>query len=277
MPLDDLPLRPDSAEPPSALPPARASASRPSRWVISISVAVIAIALLAMWWLGRSALEPASPAFTTATEGSVTSPRPKSQGMDLPRVDQSDELLRRLVSALSTHPLISRLLVTPAIARSATLAIVQIGDGRTPASPLAALRPNEHVTITTTPSGPIDPRSYRRWDAATAALVSLSPSDLAQLYVNVKPLFDQAYGDLGHANSDFDPAIVRAIEMLNDTPIPAAPPVLVVKPGYFEHDDAALRSLLPVQRQFLLVGPDNQRMIRGWLKRLASSLDLKIR
>ena len=46
----------------------------------------------------------------------------------------------------------------------------------------------------------------------------MSASEAAQLYVNVKPLFDQAYIELGHQGGDFDTAIVRAIEALGDTP-----------------------------------------------------------
>jgi hypothetical protein len=241
------------------------------------AIVVMVGALLAMWWLGRAQPVPTAPAFTNKTDVAVASLRPKNQPMDLPPVDESDPLLRRLLSVLSTHPLLTRLLATPAIVRGATLAVVQIGDGKTPAATFGVLRPSTRLTITGTASGPIDPKSYHRWDAQTAALVSLPPAELAQVYVNVKPLLDHAYRDLGNLNSDFDKAIVKAIETLADTPRPVTEPVLLSRPGYFEHDDPTLKALLPVQRQFLLVGPENQRQILGWLRRLASSLDLNIR
>src|SRR6185436_9536326 len=143
--------------------------------------------------------------------------------------------------------------------------------------PLKALRPSSRAAMVGTGSGSLDPRSYRRWDAATAALLSLPPEDVAQLYVNVKPLFDQAYQDLGHSDPDFDRAIVKAIETLSETPRLTTEPILLSKPGYVEHEDPALKALLPVQRQFLLAGPENQRQIVSWLKRVASSLDLSVR
>jgi hypothetical protein len=274
MSLDDLPLHDPGAPAPPAAPRA---GNDPSRWIVLGAVAVMAGALLAMWWLGRARPEPAPPAFTSATDASVGSPRPKSQPIALPALDASDELLRRAVSVLSTHPLLARLLATPAIVRNAALSVVQIGDGRTPATPLKPLRPSTRIAIVGAASGPIDPASYHRWDGPTAALTSLAPSDLAQVYVNVKPLFDQAYQDLGHPGGDFDEAVVKAIETLNETPRLTAAPVLIAKPGYFEHDDPALKALLPVQRQFLLIGPDNQRQALAWLKRLATALELKIR
>jgi hypothetical protein len=184
-----------------------------------------------------------------------------------------------MVAALSQHPVLARLLATKGIVRGATLAVVQIGDGKTPSTPLAVLRPGSRLQIlgpATGPTGRIDPASYGRWDGPTSALTSVDPIHAAQLYVNVKPLFDQAYQELGHPNREFEEAITRAIRTLEDTPQLRADPTLARRTSYFEHEDAALRSLLPVQKQLLLVGPDNRRRIMQWLKQLATNLDLKI-
>ena len=109
-----------------------------------------------------------------------------------------------------------------------------------------------------------------------ARLTSIDPIHAAQLYVNVKSLFDQAYQELGNPNGEFEDAIARAIRTLEDTPQVRVDPVLARRSAYFEHEDPALRSILPVQKQLLLVGPDNRRKIMQWLKQLAANLDLKI-
>ena len=77
-------------------------------------------------------------------------------------------------------------------------------------------------------------------------------------------------------SGDFDASIIRAIQVLQDTPNVTTDSDLIRRPGYYEHTDAALRGLPPVQKQFLLIGPDNRQRILAWLKRLASALDLKI-
>src|SRR5262249_30546224 len=220
MALDDLPLHDPS---PSAPEPPRRAAG-PSRWIILVAVIVIVGSLLALWWLSRSRPTPTPPTFTSATDVPVASPRPKSQPMQLPPLDASDELLRQIVSALSQNPILARLITPAAIVRSAAQAVEQIGNGKTPSVSLKPLRPATHVTILGTSSGPIDPRSYHRWDGATAALVSLPPDQVAQAYVNVKPLFDQAYQDLGHVNNDFDRPILKPIHTFNNTPLQPSPP-----------------------------------------------------
>jgi hypothetical protein len=143
--------------------------------------------------------------------------------------------------------------------------------------PLKSLRPPTRLQILGTQSGRIDPLSYVRWDSAVGALTSISPTDAAQLYVNVKPLFDQAFIELGHPAGDFDTAIVAAIGMLDDTPTLKEDPQLLRRSNYFEHENPALRSIPPVQKQFLLIGPDNRRKVMAWLRQFAASLELKVK
>lgn len=275
MPFDDLPLDRPPAPPSAPVPPP--SADSPKRWVIAGAAIVIIAALLALWWMSRAQPRTAIPAPTQATDVAVGSNRPKRQPIALPTIDASDALLRELVSALSRHPLIARFVATDGIVWAAVLAVEQIGDGRTPAVPLKVLRPSSRLAITGGgETGRVDPRTYARWDSTTASLLSINPADAAQLYVNVKPLFDEAYRDLGHPGGDFDASIVRAIQMLQDTPAVSADPELLRRPGYYEHADPALRALPPVQKQFILIGHDNRQKILGWLKRLATALDLKI-
>ena len=275
MAFDDLPLeRATPAPPPFRRPDPRPAS--PTRWVIVGALAVVVAALLALWWMSRAQPRTAIPAPTNATDVAVRSNRPKRQLLDLPPLDASDAFLRDMVASLSHHPLIERLLVTNGIVRAATLAVEQIGDGRTPVEPLKPLRPASRLAVVGTETGRIDPRSYARWDAATSSLVTINPSDAAQFYVNVKPLFDAAYRELGHPDGDFDTSIVRAIQKLSDTPRLTTEPELLRRPGYYEHKDPTLASLPPVQKQFLLLGPDNRQKILSWLTRLATALDLKI-
>src|SRR4030095_13800633 len=168
-------------------------------------------------------------------------------------------------------------LAQPGIVRAAVLAVVQIGDGKTPAVPLDAMRPAERLKLVGGgSSGRIDPTSYARWEGPVRALLDINAADAAQVYVNVKPLFDQAYGELGYPGGNFDDAIVRAIRMLVETPEPAGDPVLLDRPAYFEHEDATLKALRPVQKQLLLTGPEHRRQVVSWLRKFAMALALKI-
>jgi hypothetical protein len=274
MAFEELPLdRPDgSAFDVQTPPPSR------WRWVVAAIAGIAAGAALVFWWMSRSLPETAAPAPTMATDVAVGSNRPERQALDLPALDLSDRFIAGLVAALSQHPTLARLLTTPGLARASTLAVVQIGQGRTPSDPLKVLRPPTHAAISGGgASGRLDPATYARWDDAVGALTSIAPADAAQLYVNVKPLLDQAYVELGHPGGDFDTAVVRAIQTLADTPDQAEPPLLIRRTNYLEHDDLTLRALPPVQKQFLLIGVENRRRVMTWLQQVAANLDLAIK
>jgi hypothetical protein len=273
MPLNDLPLH---ASPPSTRTPPPAS---PTRWIVVGAAVVIAGSLLALRWMIRSQPETATPTPTRAAVTDASTRRPKPEPFDLPALDQSDAVVAGMIRLLSQHPLIARLIATPGLVRQVTLVVQQIGDGKTPADPLRPLRPESRLNILGEAQGRLDPKTYARWDAATSALTSIDPNNAAQLYVNTKALFDAAYRDLGHPNADFDQGIVRAIQTLAATPAVTTDPDLIRhadRPGYFEHADSKLGSALPVQKQFLLIGPGNRARVMAWLKSVAAALELKV-
>lgn len=273
MAYDDLPLRHPASPPP---PPARPTFTA-SRWVVAVAAVLAVGGGLYFWWLTRTPARPAAPAPTTATDVAVGTTRPTRQPIELPSLSASDALVRETIAMLSRHPQLARFLATNQIISTAVLTVEQIGDGKTPAVPLKMLRPGLRLAILGGDTGRIDPASYTRWESNVAALTSVRPNEAAQVYVNLKPLFDQADAEFGHAGGDFDQSLVRAIRMLNDTPEPADDPVLMRRPAYFEHADAALRSLRPVQKQFLLLGPERRSRVRAWLMTFAGTLDLKLK
>jgi len=276
MPYDDLPLgRPTNRPPlPSAPRPAQSSASR---WIIAVAAVAAAAGGLYFWWLTRQPAIPSTPPPTNATDVAVGTNRPSPQPIELPSLDASDALVREFVTTLSHHPQLARLLATSGLVRMAVLTVEQIGDGKTPATPLKVLKPPTRLEILGTESGRIDPAAYVRWESNVGALTGIPPRDAVQLYVNLKPLFDAAYADLGHPGGNFDESLARAIRMLMSTPEPAEEPVLLKRAGFFEHSDAALRALKPVQKEFLLLGPERRRAVRAWLTSFAASADLDIK
>lgn len=283
MPYDDLPLgRPSSPPPLPSSPRGPRGSSLPgrpsaSRWIIAVAAIVAACGGLYFWWLTREPAIPSTPPPTTATDVAVGTNRPSPQPIELPPLDASDAIVREFVSTLSRHPQLARWLATDGLVRATVLTVEQIGDGKTPATPLKVLKPPTRLVILGAESGRIDPAAYVRWESNVGALTGVRAHDAVQLYVNLKPLFDAAYADLGHPGGNFDESLTRAIRMLMSTPEPADEPTLLRRAGFFEHADDTLRALKPVQKQFLLLGRERRNSVRAWLTAFASSAELTIK
>ena len=273
MAFDDLPLnRP--ADPAPMRP--RESSTSTSRWLIVGAGLIVAGSMLALWWLSRAQPPTVIPAPAGVTDPKQGERRPLREPLELPLLAASDAMLRELVRQLSGDSTLGRLLGTRELVRNMTLAVVQIGDGRTPAAPLATLRPSVRLDIGDRGTGSVDPANFQRWESSVRALQSIPARDAARVYVNVKPLFDEAYRELGYPEGDFDVAVVKAIKMLNATPDLTGDLVLQRREGYFEHDNPSLRSLTPVQKQLVLMGPENRRRVLSWLRQVAATLELNV-
>ena len=122
----------------------------------------------------------------------------------------------------------------------------------------------------------IDPASYRRYDLVADLVASLDANGCARLYEGTRPLFQDAYRDLGYPDRDFDQTLAKAMQVLLATPDPPADLELREAVNSWKLADPSLESLAPVQKQLLRMGPDNVRKIKDKLRQMAEALHLSV-
>ena len=105
-------------------------------------------------------------------------------------------------------------------------------------------------------------------------MLSVQPADAAQLYVNVKDLFDAAYAELGHPGGNFDEAIERGhgdfVEELASELIRDAVPEGRVEEGDLEVI-LEVRKTRPKTTKLTRPGPDVDNYAKGVLDALTDS------
>jgi hypothetical protein len=270
--LDDLSFDsgPAPAPPPPATPP----------WT-AILIVVLAVVLGGAWYFAtRRPQQPPAPAAKTVAQTSVDVAQPRRQAepgeaIDLPPLDQSDAIVRTLVSRLSSHPIVAAWLTTGGLIRNIAVVVANVADGETPAKFLTPVRPSRAFT-TKTASGVtrIDPASYARYDGIAAAVDGLDARGVARFYATVKPRIDEAYADLIGPDADFDRTLERAIVMLLRTPIVDEDvQVQPVKMNY-AFANPTLEDLPRAQRQLLRMGPRNVRIVKAKIRAVAGYLGI---
>ena len=270
----DYELRPS----PDVPPPERPNVSK--LWIIA--ALLLGVAAAAIYFLNtarpavapadasRAAPKPAPPAATPRT-----SLGGDSMAIDLPPIDQSDAIVRKLVSALSSHPSIAAWLVTDGLVRNFTVVVANIADGEPPAVHLSRLRPAARFqVIDRNGELTIDPRSYDRYTPLVSAATAIDPTGSARLYATVKPLIEEAHRDLGYGNTSFDATLERAIVRLLSTPV-IGDPVRVVPHGIvYAFEDPRLEKLTPGQKHLLRFGPRNVQAAQQALRNIALALGI---
>jgi hypothetical protein len=197
--------------------------------------------------------------------------------VDLPPLDQSDALVRELVTKISSHPRIAAWLATDGLIRNFAVAMTNVADGHTPARALQSVRPASGFRVVERGGDLfVDLRGYERYDGLAAAVASLDPAGASRLYATLKPRIEEAYGDLGRGGTPVDRTLERAIVLLLQTPVLDDPARLRVEPhgiGY-AFADPEVENLSAAQKQLLRMGPHNVRTVKSSLRALALALGI---
>jgi hypothetical protein len=274
--LDDVRL---SKSGPEVEPPEPPS-SRP--WFLfAAGAAALVVLIVAGYVYFRGSTLPEDSARTETEQvvppraGAGRLPAEPGEDIPLPPLDETDALVRELVSRLSSHPRVAAWLTTDQLVRNFTLVVVNIADGHTPAPRLRPLVPaGKFEVLPRDGQSAIDPRAFERYNGHAAAVSGIDARGAARLYATLKPRLDEAYNELGAPHGDIDTALERAIARLLQTPIVDGPIAVEPAGALFKYADPRLESLSPAQKQLLRMGPTNVRIVQAKLREVARYLGI---
>jgi hypothetical protein len=248
---------------------------RDLRVPIIVLLLVAAVAAAAYFAFFRRASAPASVEIASTPVDSAAS-KPlgaPADAIDLPRLDETDPIVRRLLTELSSHPQIAAWLATDGLIRNFTTVVLNVAEGKTPAALVRVLRPATPFAVRQSGEDlEIDPASYRRYDALADAFASVDAAGAARLYTMLKPRIADGYRELGYPDAPFDAALERAIVSLLRVPVLDGPVRVAPKGIVYRYEDDALEELTAAQKQLLRMGPRNVRLIQEKLRAVAREL-----
>ena len=117
----------------------------------------------------------------------------------------------------------------------------------------------------------IDPATFERYTWITGVFSSLDATGTVELYADLEPLFDEAYGEIGYPGGRFQNALDDALGVLASTPLPEG--YVEVRRGnvLWEFSDAELENLSPPQKHLLRMGPANVRLIQSKIREIQAA------
>jgi len=200
---------------------------------------------------------------------------PPHPEVKIPALDQSDDFVRQMLKNLSPHGKLGEWLRIKNIIRVFVAAIDNIANGKSPRPQLGFLSSGQAFQVTEKGDRIyLDPKGYERFDIITDAIVSFSSSRTVQVYQKLKPLFQEAYRELGYPQKDFHATFIQAMKKILDTPI-VEREVLLREEGkglnYVFIDDG-LENMSEVQKHLLRMGPKNTRKIQQKVREIALAL-----
>lgn len=245
---------------------------------LSLTILFVLAAVAGVYLLFfRTAAEEPAPAerartAETAGEDMLEADIPVFTGVTL---DASDALLRRLAGELSAHPRVGAWLPTSDIIRKITAAVDGVAEGRSPVKQVDFFTPGEAFKVKKSGGREhIDPASYERYAQAAEVFISYNARDCARFYKGLKPLFQEAYRELGYPDRDFDGTLKQALLELLAVPVVEGEVRVTPKVRTYMFADPALEKLSEAQKHFLRFGPESVAAVQIKLRELGLALGI---
>lgn len=214
---------------------------------------------------------PARPAPAPVEQAPVQPAAPPPP--PLPTLEESDELMRQQLSAAGVGPELDRLEQQQNLVQQGTALIDGFSRGLV-LRKLLPLDPPAGAFSVAEEEGQayMDPAGYSRYDDYAEAIATLDTRALVDNFHLMRPLYEQAYGQLGLNPDDFDNALIRMLDRILATPEIEQPIALTRKSVMYQYADPALEELTPMQKQLMRMGPDNIRRVKEQARALREGL-----
>ncbi|MCK7459515.1 DUF3014 domain-containing protein [Idiomarina aminovorans] len=290
--------------------PATQEASRKTTWVVVILIVLAVIAAIVWWWLPASddkkqptetveveqqqstevqvegyedeavepepevEPEPASEEFEPRPEAtapeSEPEPEPESEPIALPELDNSTPTVLQSLDSIEVN---IRPLKSSQLIRDAVVLMDNISNGSIVRERTIVQRPDGRFSVLEVDGELyIDESSYRRYDTLVDWFISLEPEALAENYEQFKPLVQEAYAEIGYPESDFDNTLLKAIDVVLETPVPDGLVQVDDDSVMYTYTDNSYESLPAAQKQLLRMGPENIERVKEKLREIKRAL-----
>ncbi|MCJ8320196.1 MAG: DUF3014 domain-containing protein [Colwellia sp.] len=201
----------------------------------------------------------------------------------LPTLDNSDEWLREKLPSLTWRKELLKLVIDDDMIRRLVVFTDNFSQGILAYNYSPLVSPN--IAFSALETQMFDENNQQQWEwdvqlekrfsLYIELLRSIESDSLVKWYLEVKPLVDQAYVELGYPDDDFTYTLQSAITRILDAEMPKAP-LKVIRPSVmYKYQDAEIEALDDVDKLLLRIGKENVLIIKSILLEFSEKLDEK--
>ncbi|KJY88264.1 DUF3014 domain-containing protein [Pseudoalteromonas piscicida] len=197
---------------------------------------------------------------------------PVEPEVPLPPLSQSDTEIKEAVSNYLSNQAV-KLLADDDVIRRTVVYVDNLAKGKVAENHAPVVKPQDGFSVIDDDIIITDPNSYERYTPYVAMFDTMSTAQVVRLYDQYKPLFEEAYEEIGYEGDAFNGTLTDAIDELLATPIPDTALPLVKDSVTYKYAYAEWEQLSPAQKQFLRMGPENMKKVKKRLEEIKIALN----
>lgn len=186
-----------------------------------------------------------------------------AQAVELPSLNQSDSLLFSRLAEMELGASLLRLLAPDDVIRKFVVFVHNAAQGELPQLeyPLRRIPGEFQANEVDENFYELAPANYDRYQPMIDTVTEMDPSSIMALYRQMKPLFQEAYAEIGF-QEDFDEVVLRAIDQIMTFEPDEGPYQLIIPSVQYIYAENRYESLPPVQKQLIRIGPENLQKLK---------------
>jgi len=194
--------------------------------------------------------------------------------VQLPSLNESDEFLFAELRALQNGAALLRTLASEQIVRKFVVLVENLSRGEFPQTGLPYRRLGQEMPVSNIDENLflMDESAFARFDQVIDTFVAIDTDQAMTLYRMVSPLFQQAYGEIGYRDVNFDDTLRSAIRNVLRTSNVEGPYQLVKPSVMYLYADASIENLQDVHKQLIRIGADNSDKLKAKLRQFLMQL-----
>jgi len=200
-------------------------------------------------------------------------PEPEPQ-IELPPLSESDSHVLARLAGMEMGASLLRLIAPDELIRKFVVYVDNVANEELPQLdyPVRPVEQDMQVREVDDNLYVMETAAHRRFDQVIATMVAMDVNHAMRIYRSLRPLFQEAYAELGYRDVDFDTVLIRAIDVVLNASIEEGPYQLIQPRVMYQFAESDLESLTPVEKQLIRIGPENadrlQQRLREYRRQL---------
>ncbi|MCB1664985.1 MAG: DUF3014 domain-containing protein [Pseudomonadales bacterium] len=208
-------------------------------------------------------VQPVTPATVVAVE-QTPEPEVVEEIVELPTLNDSDGFLSERLEGLETGARLMALLSSDDIIRKFVVFVDNVAEGNLPQLEYPVRRLPQAMAVRELDENLYEMQtvSYQRYTPVIDGLTAVDPDQAMAIYRVMKPLFQEAYAEIGYPNRNFDDTLARAIDNIVNARTAEGPFQLIKPKVMYIYADSEIERMSPVEKQLLRMGPQNAEKLK---------------
>jgi hypothetical protein len=198
-----------------------------------------------------------------------------SENIALPQLESSDDFMANALEKLLNNKALMAIFTSKQLIRNIVVTIDNLPRKQVSMRLMPIKQaPDKFLTMESDGQTVISPNNETRYAQYMSFAKAVDPKQLVELYIQLYPLFQKSYEELGYPDQYFNDRMLVVIDNLLVTP-EIKEPVSVIQPKYFYlYADPDLENRSIGQRILMRIGNDNAKIIKAKLKGIKEELIL---